>query len=236
MLTRRIRVVPVHAVAGEASRGADAVPHAVDHQLRPALAPQIAGRLDRVDGGDHRRQLFEPPGNAAVHLADPVDLVMRGALRHGAANPPRRVELGGEQGRDGAHGPIPADDRGDALLVHAVLQRDDIAVGRQVLPDQGRRPLRVIGFDRDHRDVDRLFLGQLLHFGQMHRLWPGEDEFLLGHPFDRQPVAADRLDMFGPGIDQGHVEPVMRELAAGVAADGASADHRNPLRHDLIPL
>ena len=206
------------------------------HELRPALAPQIAGRLDRVDGGDHRRQLFEPPGDAAVDLADPVDIVMRGALGHGAANPTRRVELGGEQGRDGADRPVPADDRGDALLVHAVLQRDDIAVGRQVLPDQGRRPLRVIGFDRDHHDVDRPLLGQLLHLGQMHGLGPGEDELLLGHSFDRQPVATDRLDVLGPGIDQGHVEPVMRELAAGVAADRAGADHRNALLHDLIPL
>ena len=40
--------------------------------------------------------------------------------------------------------------------------------------------------------------------------------------------------MFGPRVDQGHVEPVMCELAAGVAADGAGADHRDALIHDPI--
>ena len=70
----------------------------------------------------------------------------------------------------------------------------------------------------------------------MHRPGMGEDEFLLRHPFDRQPVLADRLDMLGPRIDQDHVEPVMREMAAGIAADRARADHCNALFHDLIPL
>ena len=67
-------------------------------------------------------------------------------------------------------------------------------------------------------------------------LRPGADELLLGHAFERQPVLADRLDMLGPRVDQGHVEPVMREVAAGIAADRAGADHRDALIHDLIPL
>ena len=70
----------------------------------------------------------------------------------------------------------------------------------------------------------------------MHRLRPGADELLLGHPLDGEPVAADRLDMLGPGIDQDDVEPVMREMAAGIAADRPGADDRNALVHDLLPL
>src|SRR5215472_709827 len=48
--------------------------------------------------------------------------------------------------------------------------------------------------------------------------------FLLGHAFESEPVPTDRLDMFRPGVDQGDVEPVMGELAAGIAADGAGPD------------
>ncbi len=70
----------------------------------------------------------------------------------------------------------------------------------------------------------------------MQGLGLGEDELFFGHPFERQPVLADGLDVLGPRVDQGHVEPVMRELAPGIAADCAGADHRDTLVHDLIPL
>ncbi len=69
----------------------------------------------------------------------------------------------------------------------------------------------------------------------MHRLGPGADELLLRYPFEREPVPADRLDVLGPGVDQGHVETVMRELAAGIAADRAGADDGNAFFHDLLP-
>ena len=189
MLRRRIFSSRFDVVAGHAGGGRDAVGHAVDAQLRPALAPQIGRRLDAVDRADHVRELFDSLGDAAVQFAGAVDLVGRGALCGGAANPARRVELGAEQRGDDADRLVRADDPGDALLVHAVLQRHDISVGRQVLGDQHRRPFRVIGLDRNHRDVDRFMLCEILDLGQMHRLRLGADIFLLGHAFDREPVA-----------------------------------------------
>ena len=236
MLRRRILSSRVHVVPGKAGGGRDAVRHAVDAQLRPALAPKVGRRLDAVDRADHRRQFFDPLGDAAMHLAGAVDVVRRRAFRRGAAHSARAAELGPEQGGDDADCLVPADNAGDPFLVHAVLQRDDIAVRRQVLPDQRGRPFRVIRFDRDHRDVDRFLLCELLDFGQMHRLRPGADVLLRGHALDRQSILADRLDVLGPGVDQGHVEPVMREVAASIAADRTGADHRNALVHDVVPL
>src|SRR5207253_4617867 len=85
-------VVPVRVVAGHAGGGRDAVGHAVDAQLRPALAPQIGRRLYAVDRADHVRELFDSLGDAAVQFAGTVDLVGRGTFCGGAANPTRCVE------------------------------------------------------------------------------------------------------------------------------------------------
>jgi len=67
----------------------------------------------------------------------------------------------------------PADDAGDGLLVHAILQRHHETVWRQILPDQHRRPGGVVGFHADESDVDRLFLGELLRVGDVERAQPG---------------------------------------------------------------
>ena len=50
-------------------------------------------------------------------------------------------------------------------------------------------------------------------------------------PSSDSPSLADRLDMLGPGIDQRHVEPVMREVPAGIAADRAGPDDDDALVH-----
>ncbi len=56
----------------------------------------------------------------------------------------------------------PADDAGDGVLVHAILQRDHVAIGCQILPDQHRSPGRVVRFHADESDIDGLLLGELL--------------------------------------------------------------------------
>src|SRR6266436_8697485 len=68
-------LVAVHLVAGHAGGGGDPVGHAVDAQLRPALAPQISRRLDAVDRADYVGQFLQPLGDAAMDLAYAVDLV-----------------------------------------------------------------------------------------------------------------------------------------------------------------
>src|ERR1044071_2505965 len=152
-------VVLAHRVAGEAARSRDPVMHAVDAELRPALAPQVVGHFAGVDGADHRAQFLDPLGYAAVHLADPIDLVPRRVFRTGAADLPRRVKLGRPDRGDGADRLAPADDGGYALLVDAVLQRHDVAGRRQILADHQSRPFGVVRLHRDEGDVDGFFLG-----------------------------------------------------------------------------
>src|SRR5262249_49739347 len=115
-------LVPIHVVAGEARGSRDAIGHAVDAQLRPAFAPEIGRRLDRVDRADHLGQFLEPLGDAAMALAGTIDLVFRGAPRAGAAHTARGIEFGTEQRGDDPDSLVPADDPGNALLVHAILQ------------------------------------------------------------------------------------------------------------------
>src|SRR5205823_514991 len=114
-------LVLAHRVAGQAARRRDAVMHAVDAQLRPALAPEVVGDLAGIDGADHRPQLLDPLGHPAMHLADPVDLVPGRVFGAGAADLARRVKLGRQDRGDRADGLAPADDSGDAFLVDAVL-------------------------------------------------------------------------------------------------------------------
>src|SRR2546430_10816747 len=76
----------------------------------------------------------------------------------------------------------------------------------------------------------------MLNLGQVQGLWPGEHEFVGGDALERQAVAADRLDMLGPGVDQRDVEPVMREVSGGVAADCAGADDDDALVHSSCSL
>ena len=224
-------IVLAHRVAAEPRRSRHTVMHAVDAELRPAFAPEVVGDPAGVDCADHRAQFLDPRGHSAVHLADPVDLVPWRVFRAGAADLAGGVKLGREQRGDRADRLAPADDAGDALLVDAVLQRHHVAARRQVLPHHRRRPFRVVRLRRDEADVDRSLPGEVLHFGQVQRLWPGAHEFHFADPLERQPILADRLDMLGPRVDQRDVEADMREVPAGISADRTGAEHNNPLVH-----
>ena len=153
-------VVRVALVAAHAGRGADAVAHAVDAELRPALAPQVGGRLRAVDRREHVAQLLDARRDAAMRLAD-IDRLDLEIARHGAADMARLVEIDAEiVADDAADGAAPADDARDRLLVDGVLRRDDEAVGREVRADQRRRPFGVVGLAGDDRDVDRPLLSR----------------------------------------------------------------------------
>src|SRR5262249_31236703 len=86
-------VVLAHRVAGQPACRRDAVMHAVDAELRPALAPEVVGDLASVDGADHRAQFLDPRRDLSVHFADPVDLVSWRVLGAGAADLAGRVKL-----------------------------------------------------------------------------------------------------------------------------------------------
>src|SRR5205814_1590945 len=83
-----------------------------------------------VGVGEEAANLLGAVGDAAMHFADPEDGVFRARLAGGALDLTWRVQLDGDRAGNRAQGLAPADDTRDRLLVHAVLQRDDIAIGR----------------------------------------------------------------------------------------------------------
>ena len=110
---------------------------------------------------------MRPLGDRAVDFAGAIDRVRRAPLDPTAMHVTRLDETDADVAGDAAHRLAPADHTGDRLLVHAVLQRDDIAAGREILADHHRRPLRVVGFRADKCDVDRRLLGEMLRLGQV---------------------------------------------------------------------
>src|SRR5580700_10365175 len=112
----------------KAGAGGDAVRHRVGDQLRPALAPQIVGGLGAVGVRDEAEHLLRPLGDAAMHLAGAIDGVAAVLAADAAAMDVAGFdEADADVAGDAAQDLAPADDAGDRRLVHAVLQRHDIA-------------------------------------------------------------------------------------------------------------
>jgi hypothetical protein len=132
---------------------------------------------------------------------------------------------------DAAQRLAPADDAGDGLFIHAVLQRHDIAVRRQILPDQHGGPGGVVRFHAHEGDVDRRLPGKLLCVRDMQRAHRHRELRDIHRMGDTQAVFAHVLDMLGPWIDEGHVLAGLHHVGAGISADGAGPDDRDFLAH-----
>ena len=181
-----------------------------------------------------RHDLLGAAGDAAVHLAGAEHGVRLAALAGAAMDVARRRQVDEDGAGDAAERLAPADHAGDRLLVHAVLQRHDEAVGRQVLPDQHGRPGRVVGLHAHEGDVDRLLLGKLLHLGEVERAHRhGELGDLLGVR-DAQPVLLHVVDVLGPGIDERHVLARLRHVRARISADRTRPDDGNLAAHGSL--
>ena len=102
-----------------------------------------------------------------MHLARPEHGVGGPAFARTAVDVAGVGQIDRDGAGDAAERLTPAHDPGDRFLVHAVLQRNQIAVGGQVLADHHGRPGRVVGLRADEGDVDRLVLAELLHVGEM---------------------------------------------------------------------
>ncbi len=224
-----------HLGAGQPRAGGKPVAHDVGDELRPALPPQVGRDHGAVGGADQPADLLDARRDAAVHLAGAEHGVRLAALAGATMDVAGRGQVDEDGAGDAAERLAPADDAGNGLLVHAVLQRHDEAVGRQVLPDQHRCPGRVVGLHAHEGDVDRLLLGELLHLGQVERAHRhGEFGDLLGVR-DAQPVRLHVVDVLGPGIDERHVLARPRHVRARIPADRSRPDDGNLAAHALLP-
>src|SRR5208282_3269845 len=174
-------------------------------------------------------------GDAAVNLADAEYDMARARFARGPAHLTRRMQLDGDRAGDRAQGLAPADDAGDRLLVHAILQRDDISARGQVLLDHRRRPGGVVGLHADEGDVDWCLFAELLRLGQMQRARLDRERLDNADMGDPQAVLADGVDVFRPRIDIGHVLAGLHHMGTGITANRPCTDDRYfLLRHHVF--
>ena len=229
------RLARQHLAAGETRAGGEPVAHRVGDQFGPTLAPQIAGDLGAVGVGDQTTDFLRPWRDAAVHFAGAKHDVPGAVLASAAMDVTGLRQIDRDAAGDAAERLAPANDAGNGLLIHAVLQRHDIAVRRQILPDQHGGPGGIVGFHTDEGDIDRRLPGQLLRVGDVQRAH-GNGEFRYIHGVgDAQAVFAHMLDMLGPWIDEGHVLARLHHMGAGISPDGTGSDDRDFLAH-AFPL
>ena len=172
---------------------------------------------------------------AAVHFAGAKYGVRRPALAGAAVDVAGLGQVDRDAARNAAERLAPADDAGDRLFIHAVLQRHDVAVRRQILPDQHGGPGRVVGLHAHEGDVDRRLLGELLRVGDVQRAH-GDREFRDVHGVgDAQAVLPHVLDMLGPWIDERHVLARLHHMGAGISADRARSDDSDLPAHVFLP-
>src|SRR5919197_6708910 len=62
-----------HVFAPHAGDCRHPIAHRIDHQLGPALSPQVGGRLGAIDRGQHTGQFFDAWRDPPMHLADAKD-------------------------------------------------------------------------------------------------------------------------------------------------------------------
>src|ERR1043165_3365672 len=148
-------VIQQYLTTDEAGAGRDSIPHGVDNELRPAFTPKILRHLRGVRECKQAANVPGTVGDKAVHLADAEHGVARAMLAASPADVTRLAKFDRDGARDRAARLPPADDAGDRLLIHAVLQRDNEAVGCEVLLDHRRRPSRVVELGADEGDLDR---------------------------------------------------------------------------------
>ena len=191
--------------------------------------------LGAVGVGDQAADFLGAWRDAAVHFAGAEHGMRRAVLAGAAVDVAGLRQVDGDAAGDAAERLAPADDAGDGLLVHAVLQRHDVAVRRQILLDHHGGPGGVVGLHADKGDVDRRLLGELLRVGDVQRA-DGNGEFRDVHGVgDAQAVLAHVLDMLGPRIDEGDVLARLHHMGAGIAADRARTNDGYFPTHAFLP-
>ena len=171
-----------------------------------------------------------------MHFAGAEHRMRRAVLGGTAMDVAGLRQIDGDAGGDAAERLAPADDARNGLFVHAILQRDDETVGREILLDQHRRPGGVVGLHADKGDVDRLLLGERLRIGDVQRTHRHGEFRLLHCMCHAQPVRPHVLDMRRPRIDESHVLAGLHHMRARITADRAGPDNGDLLAHLLLPV
>src|SRR5262249_57723327 len=178
-----------------------------------------------------------PPrcGAAAWHLAGAKSGVRPPALAGAAVDQAGLREVDRDAARDAAERLAPADDASDRLFVHAILQRDYVAVGCQILPDQHRCPRRVVRLHAHKGDVDRFLLGELLRVRHVQGAH-GHAEFRHVHGLRHaEAMLSHLLDVGGPRIDERHVLAGLYHRGADIAAHRTRSDNGYLRAHTFLP-
>src|SRR5262249_30581471 len=123
------RIVVQHLAATKAGAGGNPIGHRVGDELRPTLAPQVTGHFGAIRISDQAADLLLPLSDAAVRLAGAKYGVRFSSLARAAVDQAGLREVDRDATRDAAERLTPADDASDRLFVHAILQRDHVAVG-----------------------------------------------------------------------------------------------------------
>ena len=218
------RIAFEQIAAAQTGAGGQPVLHRIGDEFRPAFTPQIASHFGAVGEGNQTADLLGALGDAAMHLAGTKHGMCRAVLGGAAMNMAGLRQIDSDRTSDAAERLAPADDAGDGFLVHAILQRHDEGVGRQILADQHRGPGGVVGLHADESDIDRRLLGELLRVGDVQRAHRHGEFRLLHGVGHAQAVLAHVFDMLGPGIDEGHVFARSHHVGARIATDGAGSD------------
>jgi hypothetical protein len=210
-------------VRTEAGEARETVGHAVHGELRPSLAPEVRRYLGRGHVAHDVREAFGARGHLPVVLPDlESDLPVVGA------NSVARLVHAGADRDDGSEAPLAAGHGGHALVVDAVLEIDDDAVGLlQVREPQGHRPLRVVRLHGNEDRVERIrHRLQLVDPERAHR-----DQMLAARARQPQADRLHRRDVIRPLVDQRHVVAGLGQHATHHAADRADPDDADSIAH-----
>ncbi len=149
-----------------------------------------------------------------------------------------RVSLdlpGGEEFRlqfdDATHRATTADDRGDRVVVHAVLQPHQNAVLSEVGFDQFRQPAGIVRLGGQEHDVE--IAVERCQLAEMQG--PNGDVEIPVLALHVQTAGFHRLDVRRPLIDDRHVQPRPGKIGADTAADRAGPENRHCFAHAFIP-
>ncbi len=194
---------------------------AVD-QLAPQEAPDIVGKDSLgIEFVQQTVDCFDSLCRLAIEFPD-HDRAAPAVVHHA-----RRQVIGTEIDEAADH-PLDADDGRDDLFVEAVLRRNDVTVGGEMIDKRMARRLGMVGLDAK---IDALVNALQL----LREIGPCLDGILKDRPFDRQAPVVDGGHMVCGIVDEDDLIAGADESSAQGSPDGAGAPDDNRRAHAQPP-